>query len=359
MYLYAADVKLEQEVGPTATNVTGELANAPSVRGISDIAFDASDPGSGVYQAVFSVDGQIVQRTTVDENGGRCVDVGGTADGLPAFLYTQPCKPSASVDVPFDTTRASDGSHRLLVTVTDPAGQSAPVLDRVLTIANPPPAGAPNGTNASAQVSLSVGWAGTRKARLTSSYGRAHTIAGRLTGPGGAPIAGAQIDCTATPAYAGAKTVTIACPKTGADGRFALRVPGGAGSRTLRFAYREHVGDALPVATRTLALAVAAGVRLHVNPRTASVGRSIFFTGRLLGGPIPRGGKQLVLEARSPGGPWIEFDVVKTDRRGRYHASYRFRFPGPASYSFRAVSESEADFPFAAGASNTVGVHER
>jgi len=26
--------------------------------------------------------------------------------------------------------------------------------------------------------------------------------------------------------------------------------------------------------------------------------------------------KQIVLEARSPGGPWIEFDVVRTDRRG-------------------------------------------
>jgi hypothetical protein len=113
------------------------------------------------------------------------------------------------------------------------------------------------------------------------------------------------------------------------------------------------------VATRTLALTVRAGVRLHVRPRTASVGATIVFTGRLLGGPIPRGGKVIVLEARSPGGPWIEFDVVHSNSRGAFRASYRFKLPGPASYRFRVVSEAEADYPFAAGASNQVGVYER
>ena len=102
-----------------------------------------------------------------------------------------------------------------------------------------------------------------------------------------------------------------------------------------------------------------AGIALSVAPHTASVGRSIFFRGRLLGGPIPAGGKQLVLEARSPGGPWIEFDVISTDSHGRYRASYRFKFPGPADYQFRVRSEHESDFPFAAGSSNVVGVRER
>ena len=129
---------LEQTAGPTATNVSGELTTAPSVRGTSDVAFDASDPGSGVYEAVFAVDGRVVQSTVVDDNGGRCRDVGGTSDGRPAFLYVQPCKPSVSVDVGFDTTRVSDGAHHLIVSVIDAAGNSAPVLDREITVANPP-----------------------------------------------------------------------------------------------------------------------------------------------------------------------------------------------------------------------------
>jgi hypothetical protein len=359
VYLYAAEITLEQSAGPSAGNVGGELASAPVVRGSSDVMFDASDPGSGVYQAVFSVDGRVAQSTVVDANGGRCQNVGGTSDGLPAFLYTQPCKPSVSVDVPFDTTRVSDGAHHLVVTVTDAAGNGAPVLDREITVANPGAPGPPNGTNASAPAILSAGWVGSKRARITAPYGRAHTIAGRLIGSGGQPIVGAQIDLTATPAYAGAKPLTPAGPRTGAGGRFTVKVPAGTSSRTLSFAYREHLGDALPVATRTLRLTVRAGVRLGVSPRTASVGQTIRFGGRLLGGPIPRGGKQLVLEARSPGGPWIAFNVLRTGRRGRFHDSYRFKFPGPIDYGFRAISESEADYPFATGASSTVRVHER
>jgi hypothetical protein len=362
VYVYAADVVLEQSVGPTAGNVSGELASAPAVQGASDVAFSATDPGSGVYEAVFTVDGQVVQRTVVDQNGGRCRDVGQTADGVPAFLYVRPCLGSVSADVPFDTTRVGNGPHHLIVSVIDAAGNAATVLDRQVTVANPPRPGVPgpaNGTGASAQARLSVSWKGTRRERITRPYGRSATADGLLTGPGGVPIAGAVIDLTATPSYVGGQPTLIQSPHTGRDGRFSVRIGRGASSRALHFAYRSHFGDALPAATRTLALEVQAGISLSVAPHTASVGRSIFFRGRLLGGPIPPGGKQLVLEARSPGSSWIEFQVVRTDARGRYHASYRFKFPGPARYEFRVRSEPESDFPFAAGSSNLVAVRER
>ena len=104
---------------------------------------------------------------------------------------------------------------------------------------------------------------------------------------------------------------------------------------------------------------VRAGVVLRVRPRVASAGRSIRFRGRLRAGPVPPGGKQLVLEARAPGGAWLQFKVVRTNARGRFRAGYRFRFPGPARYQFRALSEPESDYPFAAGTSNVVGVFER
>jgi hypothetical protein len=362
IYLYAADLTLEQSAGPHATGVTGELASAPTVRGLSDVAFDATDPGSGVYEALFNVDGRVVARTALDENGGRCRDVGETTDGLAAFLYVQPCLASVSADVPFDTTGLSNGVHHLVVSVIDAAGNAAPVLDRALTVANPPPLGAPgpaNGTNASTQATLTARWQGTTKASFTTGYAHAHTLTGRLTAPGGAPISGASVEMRASPAYAGAVTVAMTSPRTDANGRFSVRIPPGTSSRTLRLAYRAHLGDALPVATRTLRLSVRAGIVLGVSPRTASIGSRIGFRGQLRGGPIPRGGKQLVLEARSPGSAWIEFKVVHTDARGRYRASYRFKFPGPADYRFRVRSEAESDFPFAAGASNIVGVHER
>jgi hypothetical protein len=313
---------------------------------------------------VFSVDGRVVQSTVVDEAGGRCRNVGGTTDGLAAFLYVRPCPASVSADVGFDTTRVSDGAHHLVVSVIDAAGNAAPVLDRNITIENPPAPGAlgspggPNGTNASARATLTVGWKGTRSERLTSGFGRVETVLGRLTGPGGVPIGAARIDVLATPAYAGARAAAMSSPLTGPDGRFSIRLPAGVSSRALRFAYSSTVGAA-PVATKTLTLSVRAGVSMTIAPRTASVGRSIHFSGRLRGGPVPSGGKLLVLEARSPGGAWLEFDVVRSDARGRYHASYRFKFPGPADYQFRVLCEAEADYPFATGSSRVVGVRER
>jgi hypothetical protein len=359
LYVYAADITLEQSAGPHASSVSGEVTSAQTLRGSSDVAFDATDPGAGVWQALFAVDGAVVQRTALADNGGRCRDVGQTADGLPAFLYVQPCPQSLSADVAFDSTKASNGVHRLSVSVVDAAGNAAPVLDRMVTIANPPPPGAPNGRNASAQARLSVRWRGTAKASARGGFGRRRTVVGRLTTAAGMPIAGAAIDVRATPAYAGAKAVTLPSPIADGAGRFALSVPAGTSSRTLRLAYRAHLDDVQPAATAALRLITRAGIVLRVSPRTASAGSSISFRGRLRGGPIPRGGKQLVLEARSPGSAWIEFKVIRTDGRGRFRAVYRFKFPGPADYRFRVRSEAESDFPYAAGSSNVVGVHER
>jgi hypothetical protein len=113
------------------------------------------------------------------------------------------------------------------------------------------------------------------------------------------------------------------------------------------------------VATATLRLNVHAGIALKIAPRSVSVGRKIFFSGVLHGEPIPEGGKQLVLEARSGRGEWIQFNTIRTNASGRYQASYRFKFPGPITYQFRVLSRYEADFPFLEGTSNAVDVHER
>lgn len=72
-----------------------------------------------------------------NEDGGRCRDVGQSSDGLPAFLYLQPCLASESVDVGFNTLEVSNGEHHLVVSVLDPAGNSAPVLDREIDVQNP------------------------------------------------------------------------------------------------------------------------------------------------------------------------------------------------------------------------------
>ncbi len=393
VYVYAADILLEDGTQPTFGGVEGELASASTVHGTASVIFKAQDADSGVYEAIASVDGSQVGATVLDSNGGHCVNVGQTGDGLPAFLYEQPCAHEVGADVPLDTTSLSDGEHHLVVSVTDAAGNSTVVLDRKIDVANPLPSssgqtsptstvgsaggssgssqsgssggssagatGSPNGVPASAQAVLSARWTATAKSKLTGRFGRAQTIVGRLTGAGGAPIAGAAIEVLATPAGQGARASTIAEPNTRADGRFSVRLPAHADSERIVLGYRVHLGDPAPVAVRTLTLSVPASLSLGVAPRVSHVGGTIVFAGVLHGGSIPPGGKQLVLQAQAPRSGWRTFDVLSTDRRGRYRASYRFRLPGPIVYRFRAVSRQEADFPFATGSSNVVAVRER
>jgi hypothetical protein len=385
VYLYAADLTLEQSAQPVVENVGGELKTAPTLSGTKDISFEAADPGSGVYQAVFMLDGREAGRTLLSENGGRCRDVGQTTDGLPAFLYLQPCAASLSADVPFDTSAFPDGSHHLVVSVTDAAGNAGVALDRTVdflnhpvpqqpggagqTLGSPPglllsagssaASGAANGSPASAAARLSARWVSTARTLLTARFGRAQSVSGRLLSPAGVPIAGAFLQAQFLPAALGATARALPAVQTGADGGFRLRLPAGTPSGRLTLAYSSHVGQAAPDATAALTLSVPASVVMRVAPTVSHAGGTIRFAGTLRGAPLPAGGKQLVLEARVPGGPWRQFQVLATGPHGRYRASYRFRLPGPVVYQFRAVCPREADFPYGAGASNLVAVRER
>jgi hypothetical protein len=360
--LFAADIVLSQPNGPTVSAVSGGLAEDPIVTGTSDVAFHAADPGSGVYEAIVTVDGQPVEHQIVDEENGRCRSLGGTTDGLNAFLYTKPCPAEASADLPLDTVALGNGPHHLVVTVTDAAGNSATVLDREITVANNlPPGCAATGIvgahGTSETVTLSAGWKGRHGGHLRARYGAAHTIEGRLADAAGV-IANAPVEVCELPAYRGAPTTLLAVARTDAAGRWRITLSDALPSGTLRVAYRANPLQELPAALASLTLTVPAAVRLHVAPHRARSEGAIRFHGRLAGGPIPAGGKQLILEARSPGGHWLEFHVIRTGPTGTFAYRYRFRLPGPARYQFRAVSEAEADYPFAAGVSNVVRVRE-
>ena len=359
LVIYAADLTLEQPAGPSVTDVGGALADAAGVSGESSLTFTASEAGAGVYEALVSVDGTLLERVPLDSNGGRCEDVGGTTDGSAAFEYVQPCAATVSTSVALDTTKLSNGAHTVQVSAVDAAGNMAVVLDRVVTVEN----GAPCAT-ASAQTGAAVlraRWAGTSETTITSGFSRAHTIEGTLTNAHGTPIAGVRVE--AFGASASRRPTATATALTNGAGVFSIGVSGGGPSRTVCLAYHASrapgAASTAGVATRTLGLRVRAPVSLTVTPRRVSVGGTIRFRGQLLGGEVPAGGKPVILEARSAGSGWLEFRVVRADARGRFRASYRFRFAGPANYEFRALCEAEAGYPFARGASNVARVHER
>jgi hypothetical protein len=104
---------------------------------------------------------------------------------------------------------------------------------------------------------------------------------------------------------------------------------------------------------------VRARLRLTAGPPRAHAGTLVRFRGRLLSLPIARRGKQIVLQGRAGHGRWQNFDVVRTDSRGRFRARCRLRTAAGGTYAFRAVSRLEAAYPYIAGHSRSVRVVKR
>lgn len=344
--LNSATVTVTDEQPPQITSTSGSLFAGGLVSGAISGTIDGSD-NSGVQYARVFVDGAQVAQQMLTCN----------------FTLPAPCPATSSSQLSLDTTVLANGPHRIQAAVVDAAGNQALGSPIQVTVDNPGPTipavqpNPANGANASDRAKLTARWKSTTKPTRTSAYGAPDRVTGRLTDPAGQAITGALLDVIETPSDQGAKTVSLTGVRTGPTGAWALTLPRSISSSTLRFAYRSHLDDPVPAATATLRLRVHAGIELRIAPRVTSVGRSIFFSGTLHGAPIPPG-KQLVLEASS-GGEWLQFDTISATAKGRYRASYRFKFPGPANYRFRVISPYEADFPFLGGASNVVDVHER
>jgi hypothetical protein len=358
MRFFGARVVLGDTSNPVPSTVSGSLTTEPRLTGPLDITLNASDTGSGVYRVLVLVDDQPAAAKVADANGGACADVN-PADSDPYEFGSQtPCKSAAGGTYTFDSSQLPDGRHNLKVQVEDGAGNTMTVVNRPVTIVSG--RGPANGAGASDAARLAVRWTRTRHLTLRTGDPRRAIVTGKLVDESGRPISGATLELiTRTTVPSSPERVSRHGPVTRASGHFTLRVGRRATSRDIRVAYRSHANDAAPVAQRTLHLRVRARLRLAVRPHGARAGTVVRFRGRLLSLPIPRRGKQIVLQGRLRHGRWQNFDVVRTDRRGRFHAHYRFRTGARGMYSFRAVSRFEAAYPYIAGHSRAVHVAKR
>jgi hypothetical protein len=352
-YLYAADLVLEQAEGPSASNLGGQLATEPSVSGMSDLVIGATDPGSGIYQALFNVDGNVVQSTLMNENGGHCRSVGQTTDGVPAFLYLQPCLKSVTTGVSFDTTRVSNGTHHLIVSVSDAAGNTATVLDRSILVENK--SRGPCNAECDEHAVLHAAKPLLLVRTLTRRYANSGlTLTGQLVDSAGSPMKGAMVELDQEASYLGTRSVPVATTTTGANGRWRLRAPKGP-SRLLTVGYRSHADDPVFAAQIQYRESVGAGVRLSA-PRHARAGATFTFQGSLPGGYVPREGVLVSLEIYYAGA-WREIALLRTGRHGAFAYRYIFAAIGPATYRFRATVPHTIAYPFATASSASRYIH--
>lgn len=189
---------------------------------------------------------------------------------------------------------------------------------------------------------------------LTVDHGRRLLVEGSLTAAGG-PLAGMTLLVEAQTVGDGA-FVPLGTTVTDGRGRFRRAIPPGP-SRTIRVRF---VGtNRLGGATGAVTTKVPAAVALKVDRRRLLNGQVVRFHGRLLGKPVPAGGKLVALQAKVPGG-WRTFATPRANARGRFKHRYRFTSTtGLRRYRFRALVEAEPAYPYARGLSKVVTVTVR
>jgi hypothetical protein len=246
----------------------------------------------------------------------------------------------------------SVGRHQLHARAYDGAGQQATASAAVDVLDSS--AGTPNG-NPTVRTARILGGFGTKaRARRTVGYGKGALLRGRLVTPEGAPIGGAtlRIASRVLAGNRGFREITGARVVTGADGGFVYRVPPGA-SRQVRVAYLAYSRDPAFAAQRLFSLRTRAGVRLTVKPARVRNGARVTFRGRLRGGPKPRAGVLVVLQARESGGRFRTFRTVRTKRKGgRFSTRYRFsRTTRTTGFRFRALVRKQIGYAYSTGSS--------
>jgi hypothetical protein len=312
------------------------LDSSRTLTGVQWVSLAAADAGAGVYQALFEVDGRVVDAQTLDDDGGRC---------HPPFTAVVPCPPHASRTVGFDTSRVPDGEHLLRVLVTDASGTNAapygPIRIRTMN--------APCSAKATAGTDLRMA---LRPRRRTVRYRRKVLVRGRLTTRAGQPVGGAAVCVGERADAANARLAARASVVTDPRGRFSYRVPAGP-SRRIRFAHRAASGA---VVARSVRLRVRAPVRLRASRRSLRNGQRLLLRGTLPGRPRPRGGVLVELQAWRTG-RWQTFATTEAGPRGRFSRGYRFtRTVGRQTYRLRARVPHQPAYPYAAGASRAIAV---
>jgi hypothetical protein len=193
--------------------------------------------------------------------------------------------------------------------------------------------------------------------RPVVGHARRVPIRGRLTAPGGNPLAGVGVDVAARMAVRGVEFQPVATLTTSPSGRFRYLVPAGP-SRVLRFRYAG--APKIRGQTRDVHVRVRALSSIQVDRRRVVNGEAVTFSGRLRGGFDPPTGKLMELPFFDRG-KWRTFRTFRAaPSGGRWSYTYRFDGTrGTRTYRFRVRIPKENGYPFSTGRSRHVAVTVR
>ncbi|HKG38528.1 MAG TPA: carboxypeptidase-like regulatory domain-containing protein [Conexibacter sp.] len=212
-----------------------------------------------------------------------------------------------------------------------------------------------NGDNAAARARIEISFQlanGRTARRIRTRHGQRSTIVGRLTDASGAAIGGARIG--AAWRIAGHDWVAHPGIRTGADGRFVYVLPPGP-SRDVRFTYFAFSDSRAVELSNVVHADVLAPLTIRADRGRVTGTRVVRLSGHVGGGPVPRTGLLVTLQGYQRGWGWRTFRTVRTDRKGNWSTSYRFRL-SEGRFGFRALVPHQGRFPFATSRSDGVFV---
>ena len=141
--------------------------------------------------------------------------------------------------------------------------------------------------------------------------------------------------------------------RTDASGVFKYTAKKGAG-RTLMFLYRGdatyHHSDA------SVLLRVPASATIKASRKTSRNGKSVTFSGKLLGRPFPPLGKLVDVQAFYRGRKWRAFATARTKPKGLALPLPRLGRRGARSSTVPGAGRADSAYPYELGYSKTVQV---
>jgi hypothetical protein len=249
-----------------------------------------------------------------------------------------------------DDLALPDGVYELRAHVRDVAGNERTTTRRAdgspMRLALP--------LRASARLASAFGGCRRKRCRRPAWIRNGTRVRASLT-VGGLPVAGAAVDVFLR-VRTGTSFERLASLRTDARGAFELRARSGP-SRTLRLTWAGT--ETVKPVHLDVQVRVPARSSFGVDRRHVRNGEAVTFSGRLLGRPLPDGGKLIDLQVQLRG-HWRTFATPRTDAAGRWRYAYRFEATrGLVAYRFRARIRREAAYPYELGHSRPLRVTVR